>query len=527
MPRRSRKGPQAKDAAMLPLPHGLGVVLGAGVTKTSATIEKSPFSNLPSIADSQPTVDSIANAHPLPIPQTSFTPEVPVEAIATTAVTSEEAGVKKIQTPSLFRLETASVNTPISGGRQLRPRNPKVNVQKSLAQDTLSFSVTKLQHADRQDSKSTTLKRKAQTEGISDAGNQDILEPKTKRAKRIARKTKDNPYGLTPGVSPFPTWVPPTAEQCEEVFDLLRKTHNTVLTQSPEVIPPPSLEVTGCGEVPSLLDGLLRTYLSTAVSMDSSNKMLQNVAAKFGVLNGGIGNGSVDWNNVRLHKTEVLYDAIRKGGLATEKSKNIKTILDMVYEENVERRKAYLEERKTGVHANVFAAAEKTDGQKDFEVQAVEQNVLSLEHLRGLPSDDVMKHLTKYPGIGVKTSACVILFCLQIPCFAVDTHVHRFARWLGWVPEKTNADDTFSHLDVRCPDQFKYGLHQLFIQHGKLCGKCKANTVEGTKDWAVLDECPLENLIRRFGKRQSKPKGGQEKKKQEEKIKEEEEDDEN
>ncbi|KAI0897331.1 DNA glycosylase [Annulohypoxylon nitens] len=240
--------------------------------------------------------------------------------------------------------------------------------------------------------------------------------------------------------------------------------------------------------------------------MDGSNRMLQNIAEKFGVLKGGIGDGSVDWNKVRLSPTQDLYDTIRQGGLATEKSKNIKAILDMVYMENIERRNAYLEERKTGLQANVFAAAEKTDGQKNFEIQAVERNILSLEHLRGLPRDDVMKHLTKYPGIGVKTSACVILFCLQIPCFAVDTHVHRFARWLGWVPENANADDTFSHLEVRCPDRFKYGLHQLFIQHGKLCGKCKANTAEGTKDWAILDACPLESLLRRFGKRRAKAK---------------------
>ncbi|KAI1454092.1 DNA glycosylase [Annulohypoxylon moriforme] len=503
MPRRGRKGPKAQTAAMLPLPHGLGFVLEANAIQTQPAAKESPISNSSYVIDPPPVVDSIATTDSLPGSQSLFPHEVPAVA---TAATSEKAAAEIVRGPALISLETASGHISLDGGRQLRPRKPKVIVLKSSTQNTLSFSVTKAQHTDGRDSKTADTKRKAQTEGtLGEEDKNDTSEPKPKKARRGGRKTKDNPYGLTPGVSPFPIWTSPTAEQCEVVFNLLKEMHSNVLTQAPEVVPPPSLEVTGCGEVPSLLDGLLRTYLSTAVSMEGSNKMLQNIAKKFGVLKGGIGGGSVDWNNVRLQATETLYNTIREGGLATEKSKNIKAILDMVYEENVERRNAYLEERKTNLQANVFAAAEKTDKQKDFEIQAVEQSVLSLEHLRGLPSDKVMQHLTKYPGIGVKTSACVILFCLQIPCFAVDTHVHRFARWLGWVPEKANADDTFGHLEVRCPDQFKYGLHQLFIQHGKLCGKCKANTVEGTKDWASLDECPLESLVCR-GKRQAKLK---------------------
>ncbi|KAI1091978.1 DNA glycosylase [Rostrohypoxylon terebratum] len=506
MPRRNRKGPKSRATVMLP--HGLGVVLGAKETKALLAVEDSSVSNSLPVTKTITDADSIATFH-----QSLSTPKAQEVETAATPTTSKKDDVMAVEYPTLASLGTAAGGTALGSGRQLRPRKPKTIPQGSPTQTIISFPIVKFQPSERKvelDDGKVPEKRKAQTENTPDTNGEephtDILRPKAKRMRRAAKKTKDNPYGLTPGVSPFPSWSPPNAEQCEEVFNLLSEMHDNVMTQSPEVIPPPSLEVTGCGEVPSLLDGLLRTYLSTAVSMDGSNRMLQNIAEKFGVLKGGIGDGSVDWNKVRLSPTQDLYDAIRQGGLATEKSKNIKAILDMVYQENVERRDAYLEERKTGLQANVFAAANKTDGQKDFEIQAVEQNILSLEHLRGLPKDDVMKHLNKYPGIGVKTSACVILFCLRIPCFAVDTHVHRFARWLGWVPENANADDTFSHLEVRCPDDFKYGLHQLFIQHGKLCGKCKANTAEGTKDWDILDECLLESLLRRFGKRQAKTK---------------------
>ncbi|KAI0838253.1 DNA glycosylase [Hypoxylon sp. FL0890] len=238
--------------------------------------------------------------------------------------------------------------------------------------------------------------------------------------------------------------------------------------------------------------------------MRGSNKMLENLAARYGTSGDGMGKASINWNNVRLSSREDLAATIREGGLANIKAKHIKEILDMVHQENVQRRDAYLQEKKTGEQANVLAAGDKTDGQKAFEIQMVEHDILSLEYIRSLSVDEAMKQFTKYPGIGVKTSACVVLFCLQMPCFAVDTHVHRFAKWLGWAPETATADDVFSHLEVRCPDRFKYGLHQLFIRHGQNCGKCNASTAEGTEDWLALDDCPLESLIRRFDKRKSK-----------------------
>jgi hypothetical protein len=36
------------------------------------------------------------------------------------------------------------------------------------------------------------------------------------------------------------------------------------------------------------------------------------------------------------------------------------------------------------------------------------------------------------------------LFCLQRPCFAVDTHIFRLCRWLGWIPARSNEVTAFS-----------------------------------------------------------------------------------
>ncbi|KAI2605050.1 DNA glycosylase [Hypoxylon fragiforme] len=403
-------------------------------------------------------------------------------------------------------VDTESTNK----GRPISAINKAASIAEMLSATTPVAAEEDVSSADEQDTKTAAKKRKRQTESqtTTDYRDYDLVDPghQPKKAKRKARKTKDNPYGLTPGESPFPEWKAPSAEQCQKVYDLLKEMHDDVPAQAPDVIPSPSLEVTGCGEVPSVLDALIRTLLSGAVTFGGAAKMLEGLVKRFGILEEGIGKGSINWNNVRESPLEDVVDAIRVGGLANTKAKSIKDILDMVYQENIERREAYLKERNTGEQASVFAASDKTDGQKDFEILKTEHNILSLDHLHGVPVDEAMKQFTKYPGIGVKTSACVILFCLQRPCFAVDTHVNKFAKWLRWVPEKATEDDVFSHLEVRCPDNLKYGLHQLFIRHGQTCVKCKRSTVSGTEDWKMLQDCPLEALLDRFDKRQSKAK---------------------
>ena len=110
---------------------------------------------------------------------------------------------------------------------------------------------------------------------------------------------------------------------------------------------------------------------------------------------------------------------------------------------------------------------------------------------------EAMSALLRFPGVAIKTAACVILFRLRHPCLAVDTHVHRFCCWLGWTPERVDPDTCFNHVDFMVPDHLKYGLHQLFIKHGQECFKCRAATKPGTAAWESATECPLEELLDR------------------------------
>ena len=57
----------------------------------------------------------------------------------------------------------------------------------------------------------------------------------------------------------------------------------------------------------------------------------------------------------------------------------------------------------------------------------------------------------RFKGVGAKTVACVMMFCLARDEFPVDTHVWRISKKLGWVPGKANRDDTYRHMNIRVP----------------------------------------------------------------------------
>ncbi len=53
---------------------------------------------------------------------------------------------------------------------------------------------------------------------------------------------------------------------------------------------------------------------------------------------------------------------------------------------------------------------------------------VSLEHLRSMPSEQIKAELKRFKGVGAKTIACVLMFCLGRDEFAVDTHVLEIGK---------------------------------------------------------------------------------------------------
>jgi endonuclease III len=460
----------------------------ARVTRGSAAKEQAAHS--PSLATQQ-------------IPQLSSPPATPDKSSAKTpksASTRKKATVKALPaTPNSTRKRSRAAIKDEDDVNEL-PHNLGTIPTLSPSDDRLNSEPPAKKSRKRAPKKTATPKKETV---------QDVVDKATSITESPAKNSKKtNNYGLVSGTTPYPGWAHPTHEECEEVTRLLSSVHGEV--KAPEVVPLPTLEIAGCGEVPSVLDALMRTLLSAATTGANSRRAFLGLVKRFGILKEGIGKGSVDWNKVRLADRTEVFEAIKSGGLADNKSKFMKAILQMVWEEN-QSRKAKL----VASSDSVAGSSNESKEEKDAEILKAENDVLSLDHYHLLSTDEAFKELTKFPGIGPKTASCVTLFCLQRPSFAVDTHVFRLCKWLGWVPPpdhpallppgkkgkpgKPTRDKTYAHCEIRIPDHLKYPLHQLFIKHGKTCPRCRAATGETYGDWNK--GCVIDHLVKRIGGR--------------------------
>ncbi|KAK8141397.1 hypothetical protein G3M48_000122, partial [Beauveria asiatica] len=150
--------------------------------------------------------------------------------------------------------------------------------------------------------------------------------------------------------------------------------------------------------------------------------------------------GSDRWEAIAAGGQAKLQRAIRSGGLAATKSRVI---------------------------VGMLAAVRAKHG------------AYSLDHLFQAGDAEAVEELLAFPGVGPKTASCVLLFCLQRPSFAVDTHVYRLAGVLGWRPREATREQAQAHLDAKVPDELKYPLHVLLIAHGRTCSACSAKPAAG------------------------------------------------
>ena len=90
-----------------------------------------------------------------------------------------------------------------------------------------------------------------------------------------------------------------------------------------------------------------------------------------------------------------------------------------------------------------------------------------LSFLREWPLEEARAWLRSLPGVGPKTAACVLLFSLGRPALPVDTHVHRVAKRLGLVPEKSTAEQAHDLLEPMLKPEQIYPFHIQLIKHGR------------------------------------------------------------
>lgn len=109
----------------------------------------------------------------------------------------------------------------------------------------------------------------------------------------------------------------------------------------------------------------------------------------------------------------------------------------------------------------------------------------SIKALREWKQSDVREYLTSLPGVGVKTSAIVECFDLDMPAFPVDTHITRLSKRFGWAEEKMPPDKIQAYLEANLPRERFRGSHLNFLCHGRSictarspkCGSCTLKSI--------------------------------------------------
>lgn len=504
--KRANAAPRQPVKGGFKLPHGMGLALGSASGASSPAANNGEMSQVPDAiaAVDAAAQDTTGTAAGQSLPSVADSTTAGTPDIVSSSSGSESARSGDVTTDTAKDTDTTVLTTPDDEG--LEPKTDPPPIDEDASGPSLNApanfypSVGEGVQANDQPAPDTEVQQpkkrtrrysakvKVPLSGIlviKGAIIQDSVATKTGEKaieidafkvlnpdkKVMVKKGADNLYQLMPGVSPFPWRRVPTAADCETVHKILVDLHGEC--KPPPKMPAASLEVAGCGEVPCVLDALLRTLISGNTQMERANAAIQKLASTYGLREHGTGKGSINWEKVRAGSHDELALAIRTAGDGPKRSRYIKTILDMAHAENTARLEG--------------------EGRKITETT----NLLSLDHMRVMTKDEAIKKFVSYPGIGIKTAACVTLFCLQIPCFAVDTHVHRFSIWLGWVPPSADPDTVYRHGDVMVPDHLKYGLHQLFIRHGQTCYKCRKVTRPGTQEWDDAPDCPLEHLLTR------------------------------
>lgn len=165
---------------------------------------------------------------------------------------------------------------------------------------------------------------------------------------------------------------------------------------------------------------LINIILSQATSDANSRRTFENLKKRF-----------KNWEDVLEADANEIADTIRLGGLANQKAKVIKNLLQQIKESH---------------------------------------GTLSLEFIEKMTNEEARDFLSKFRGIGPKTVACTLLFACRKEVFPLDTHIFRVLKRMGILPEKITDIKAHKLLDELVPKGKCYSLHVNLIRLGrKIC----------------------------------------------------------
>jgi endonuclease-3 len=144
------------------------------------------------------------------------------------------------------------------------------------------------------------------------------------------------------------------------------------------------------------------------------------------------------WEQVRDAPVAELEETIRTGGLAKQKAPRIQAIIERL--------------------------GDPPD----------------LDWTEDAPRAESMEFLLDLPGVGRKTSACVLIFSWGIPEIPVDVHIYRVGGRLGLFPARASFDRAHDEMLAIVDPEDAYELHMNLIRHGRevcrprpRCGECR------------------------------------------------------
>ena len=168
------------------------------------------------------------------------------------------------------------------------------------------------------------------------------------------------------------------------------------------------------------LDMLVQIILSQATSDTNSHRTFAALKKRFPA-----------WDALLRARTSTVADTIRAGGLANQKAETIKSVLRQIKET---------------------------------------RGALDLDFLHDLPTEEAVRYLSQFRGIGPKTVACTLLFACRKDVFPLDTHIFRILRRVGLIPQKCTDARAHDIMNALVPPGKFYSFHVNLIRHGRtLC----------------------------------------------------------
>lgn len=145
-----------------------------------------------------------------------------------------------------------------------------------------------------------------------------------------------------------------------------------------------------------------------------------------------------------------------------------------------------------------LAAAEQSEVEKYIKkiglYRSKAKNIIGLaqyakEHYHSqIPS--TMEELVQMPGVGRKSANVVLSVCFGVPAFAVDTHVERISKRLGFARKNDTVLEVEKKLMKKIPKNRWNDMHHKFIFFGRyFCTAKKPNCAE----CSLKDICKEKN----------------------------------